>query len=100
MRDLVSNYYLGNNDTERRGEALKGEYGFLTFDLVPRGASGAINTSIDSMSDEMAKSVVSSVLESELRRLIIPQRNRIEFLEFLYSTQMEEATALLAEIEA
>ena len=47
----------------------------------------------------MAKSVVASVFDSDLRRLIIPQRNRLEFLEFLYSTQMGEANELLAEIE-
>ncbi|QXD23539.1 hypothetical protein F7C95_16665 [Opitutia bacterium ISCC 51] len=35
LRELVSAYYLRNNDTERRGDAVKGKYGLLTLDLVP-----------------------------------------------------------------
>ena len=51
------------------------------------------------MSEEMAEEVVASVLQSDLRRYIIPQRNRLEFLEYMYVGQLEAATELLAEIE-
>jgi hypothetical protein len=100
LRDLISAYYLTNDDVQTRGEALKGEYGLLTFELVPRAPGGAINTTIHLMSEEIAREVVASVLKSDLRRLLIPQRNRLEFLEFLWTRQLEECTELLAEIES
>jgi len=99
LRDLVSGYYLINFSFHQRGEALKGSYGLLTFDLVPRNEENT-NIGIDSLSDEAAAQVVASVLDSELHRFITPQRNRLKFLKILWTGQVELATELLAEIEA
>ena len=98
LRDLVSEYYLLNNQTHNRSEALKGNYGLLTFDLVPRREEN-MNTGIDTLSDEAAAEVVALVLDSELHRYVVPQRNRLKFLKGTWTAQVELAKELLAEIE-
>jgi hypothetical protein len=99
LRDLISKFYLINFNYQKRGEALKGNYGLFTVDLVPRG-EGDINAGIDVLSEEAAAEVVASVLESDLHRFIIPQRNRLKFLQGMWTEQMELANKLLAEIDA
>ena len=99
LRDLVSTYFLRNSDTLRRSDVVIGEYGSLTLDLIPREPGASINISAGEMSDEVVEKVVASVLKSNLGQHIIRQRNRLGFLEFLYTRQVELANELLAEIE-
>jgi hypothetical protein len=66
--------------------------------LIPRGEEN-VNL-VETISDEYAAEVVAEVLESELHRYIVPQRNRLKFLRMLWTSQVELAEALLAEIDA
>ena len=98
LRDQVSNYYLRNQNFFDRAEALKGSYGQFTFDLIPR-ADESLNV-VDTLGEEYAAEMVAAVLDSELRRHIVPQRNRQKFLKILWTSQVELANELLAEIDA
>ena len=99
LRDLVSGYYSNTINNHERAEALKGSYGLLTYELIPRKV-GNINTDVDTLSDEAAVKVVAAVLDSELHRHITPQRNRLNYLKYSWTLQLELANKLLAEIQA
>lgn len=93
LRDLVSDYYRVNENTLTRGEGVPDEYGLLAFHLIPRGEVGVDrNTSVDTLDDEIVEKIVASVLESELHRYIIPKRNRLNFIQDLWTNNWNKAT--------
>ena len=97
LRDLVKRYYRTYDNILIQVEAVKVDYGLITFKLVPR--SRGLNSSFDDLSEMDASKLSKSVLNSELDSHIIQQRNRLNFLAFRWTDLKERGSDLLAEIE-
>ena len=97
LRDLVTEYYSINLSTQIRGNAIRGRYASIAFDLIPR--KGEFDH-LDDLSEETASKVVESVLQSELGSFVIPHRNRLNFLIVRWAILKEYGTELLEQIEA
>ena len=98
LRKFVSAYYRATALMNYQGNAVLGDYGQLTFALVPR--EGRLGSGVADLSDEAASNIVSLVLDSELHRYITPQRNRLNYLNFKWSDLTDQGQELLTAIEA
>ena len=99
LRDLISGYYTKARNVFLRSEGLKGDYGILTLELIPRGEDGDLNNSLDVLTDEKAKQVIDRVLQSTLPHHITAQRNRLKYLEGQWEERLELAHELKAAID-
>ena len=99
LRDLIGSYYTRARNVFLRGEAIKGGYGNLTLELIPRGEDGTLNDSVDDLTDEKAKQVIDRVLQSSLPHHITAQRNRLRYLGGQWEERLEVAQELKTAID-
>jgi hypothetical protein len=108
LRRRIYEFYQVVREQEERAVLRKNLFGEVAYEFVPRAENyvidGVLETGdyqvLQGLNENEYAELTTSVLNSELKRHIIPEQNRGKFLRGLWLYLEIQTTDLLAEIEA
>ena len=96
LRDFIVEYYDRIKQIEERGERRISDFAMVSYQLIPRSGPNRLR---EGLSDDDYAVLVQTVLNSELRRYLLQERNLIEYHGYRIETLTEVANEAQARIQ-
>ena len=104
LRGSITHYYGSIRGQQNRSDLRVGDYGNLTYELIPRESDNLTFQSEISvkqgLSEEAYERIVSEVLASDLKRHALALRNRYLLIKYHWGAIRKNQDELIARIES